>query len=200
MRWDYLGRLWPESTSEMFLTAFREAMDPDEYMFTPVIPPVVPVDGQYEILQMILTAEVDRIALLPSDPPNESGPKYYGDRIVDELRNRLLWLVCKPAAQRMIEESLADPKHAIWVSLPGILAYDTFHEDLIRLIIDRSNSKMKFLALPAIERHPIPQRLELLERLLTTEDPKVRESAGAVKLRLNELGSREFTHRANLEK
>ena len=197
MRWDYLGRLWPESTSEMFLSALREAMDPDEYMYIPAFHSVLPADGQYEILQMILTAEVDRVAQLPSDPPNESGPKYYGDRIVDELKNRLFWLPCEPAAQRVVETLLADPKHAVWGSLPGILAYDTFHEDLIRLIVDRGNSKIKLLALPAIERHPIPRRVKLLELLLAAEEPQVRESAEAVKLRLNELGGREFGHRAD---
>ncbi|MDB5387611.1 MAG: repeat protein [Planctomycetaceae bacterium] len=192
MRWDYLGRLWPESRLEDFIDAFREAVSAKDYLFIPELPVVLTVESQFEIFQGVLRSEIDRVALLPADPKSGQfdGPKHRGEQTIQELKNKLYLLSCESAARQLLSDLVADPKHPWWSRLHGFLAYDTRHDDLLRLIAQSDQPKLQLMILPAIEHHPTPNRQQFLEQLLKAKDEQVRVAATAVKRTLKELDQR----------
>ncbi len=200
MRWDYLARLWPESTAEMFLSALRDANAGEGSFNVPRFPEALSADAKYVVFTAILDAETKRVATIVDDPENlqYSGPKYLGNQVLRQLRSQLWALPCEAAARHLANELTTDPKHEAWNQLPSILSHNRQNEDLLRLMAESDDSKLQLLTLPAIERHPIRNRVELLNGLMSAEALAVRETAIAVKQRLDELQQRQFTPRASL--
>lgn len=201
-KWDYLARLWPESTPEMFLSAYREFQESasrPEFIFFPGLPAVLNTEAQYQIMKTILAAEEKRIETLPGDPQRYGEPKYFGSQMLSELRSRLFWLPCESASRHLVDELNADPLHNSWSQLRALLSNNRHNEDLLRMLVESGNPRMQLITLPAIERHPIPGRVEMLERLLAAESIEVRDAATVVMQRLEELRHRQFPHRASVE-
>ncbi len=200
MRWDYLTRLWPESTPEMFQSALRDATSLNEHLNIPNMPDVLSADAQFQILEMLLESESVRFKGLPADATSSSGgPKYFGKQVLLQLRNQIFGLPCEVAGQKLVGELNLDPKHEYWGMLPSFLSNNRQNEDLLRLLVESGNPRMQLITLPAIEHHPIPGRVELLERLLAAEAVDVRDAASVVMQRLEKLRNRQFTPRASLE-
>jgi hypothetical protein len=80
------------------------------------------------------------------------------------------------------------------------LKYDTTHEDLIRLIATGDDIKLQRDVLPAIQNHPIPERVQWLDVLLKSPDETVRTEAAAVKAYLDNLRTQPLPHRSELRK
>ncbi len=198
LKWDYLGSLWPESNAQMFLTAFHESSGPPEFLYVPNLPATLDAEAQYQILKTIFSAETKRIEALPEDAQNLRRPKYFGQLMLSELQHRLLWLPCESASRQFLQDLNANPRHEEWSRLRNFLSTNRQNEDLLRLMAESDDSKLQLLTLPAIERHPIRNRVELLNGLMSAEASAVRETAIAVKQRLDELQQRQFTPRASL--
>ena len=201
LRWDYLARLWPESTPQMFLSALREANNGKEHVNVPLFPKALSADARFHVFTTILDAETKRVATIVDDPENlkYSGPKYQGNQLLNQLPSQLRWLPCEAAARQLLNELKADSKHEAWGQLSSVLSYNRQNEDLLRLMAESGDSKLELMTLPAIERHPVQSRVELLERLLTAEASEVRSAANVVSERLDELRQRQLTPRAGLE-
>jgi hypothetical protein len=201
LRWDYLARLWPESTPQMFLSALRDANDGREHFNIPPIPEALSADIKYQVFKTLLDEETERVGTIADDPENQkySGLKYHGKQLLNQLRSQLIWLPCEAAAQQLITELKADSKHGAWAQLPSFLLYNRQNEDLLRLMAQSDDSKLQLMTLPAIEHHPIRSRVELLKLLHAAESPDVRDAAQGVSERLEDLRHREFTTRAALK-
>jgi hypothetical protein len=197
MRWDYLARLWHESTPEMFVEAFRDVPASEEYLFMPDLPNIIDAESKFDILRAVLAAEVERVGKLPADP-KDYGPKYRGERNISEINNKIYGLPCKSAARKLLSDLASDPKHSWWSVVPGVLAYNTQYDDLMQLIALSDDSKLQLMILPGIERHPTPKRQQLLETLLKSQNADVRTAAAVVKQKLADLRLR-VTPRRSLE-
>lgn len=201
MRWDYLARMWPESTPQMFISALQQAIAADESLSLPEFHSSLPANSQFEILQALLDAELERVAKLPADLPERrfDGPKYRGEQLISVLKSKLRLVPCDAAARRLVQEAASDAKHFPWDWLSAVLKYDTQHEDLLRQFAEAEVTNLQLAILPAIEHHPTPGRQALLERLLTAKDERVRAGAVVVKRKLTELRTRSFMHRTPSE-
>ena len=92
----------------------------------------------------------------------------------------------------------AEPDHSWHKRIADFLKYDTTHEDLIRLIATGDDFKLQREVLPAIQNHPIPERVKLLEVLLMSTDETVRTEAATVQAYLEKLRTQPLPHRSEL--
>jgi hypothetical protein len=198
MRWNYLSRLWPESTTEMFIDSFHQTTRSEQILYIPDLPQTLSAEARFEILEAVLTAEIERVGKLPADPEDQryDGPKYRGEQNIARLKDNLIRLPCTAAAQQLLSDLAADPKHTWWKRLPGYLQYDTQHEDLLSLMASSSDDRLQSMVLPAIEHHPTAPRRRLLETLLKSPHDHVREDATRVQQKLTALQAARIPDRA----
>ena len=192
LRWNYLSRLWPESTPDMFVKAFEQSDAAHHYVNIPLLPETIPAVDQFEIYQCLLEYERARVEKIPAQSFDSTGTdlRVYGNNNILTFSVRLFLTPCESAAKTLLDELTVDPKHPWWARLPTDLAYDTQHEDLLRLIAEGGDARLQPLILPAIEHHPTVKRQALLEVLQRSVHTEVRDQAAAVKVRLENLHDR----------
>lgn len=201
IRWDYLGRLWPESTPSMFIGVVDDEFRNSDYVHSAELPGTLPVRDQYEVLLAVLADQqkrVSQLARVPGDDNNYMAPRQKHLSLINSLREILYRLHCEQAASQLLADMKAMPDHSWHKSIASYLKYDTTHEDLIRLIATGDDIKLQRDVLPAIQNHPIPERVKLLEVLLKSADETVRAEAAAVQACLEKLRTDTLPHRSEL--
>ncbi|MEJ7590015.1 MAG: hypothetical protein WKF77_00550 [Planctomycetaceae bacterium] len=137
IRWEYLGRLWPESTPAMFVDVFDDAARNSDHMFLEKLPDSMPLDGQFLVLMATIRSQRDLVAKLPrvpGDNSNYESPRQKHLRLIASLREMLYGLPCEQAAAQLLEDLKAEPDHSWHSGMSHFLQFDTTHEDLLRLI------------------------------------------------------------------
>lgn len=201
IRWDYLGRLWPESTPEMFIDVVDDEFRISEHVHFVELPSSMPVRDQYQVLMAVLAdwqKRVSQLVRVPGDDNNYSSPRQKHLRLISTLREVLYRLNCEEAAAQLLTDMKAEPEHSWHKSIANFLKYDTTHEDLIRLIATGDDIKLQRDVLPAIQNHPIPERVRLLDVLLKSTDETVRTEATAVQAYIEKLRTQPLPHRSEL--
>ncbi len=201
IRWDYLGRLWPESTPSMFIDVVDGEFRNSEYVHFAELPGSMPVRDQYEVLIAVLADQrkrVSQLARVPGDESNYVTPRQKHLSLINSLREILYRLHCEEAAAQLLADLKAEPDHSWHKSIANFLLYDTTHEDLIRLIANGDDIQLQRNVLPAIQNHPIPERVRLLDALLKSPDETVRTEAAAVQAYLQKLGAAPMPQRSEL--
>lgn len=201
IRWDYLGRLWPESTPEMFIDVVDDEFRNSEHVHFMELPSSMPVRDQYQVLMAVLADRQKRVSQLvrvPGDDNNYSSPRQKHLRLISTLREVLYRLHCEEAAAQLLADMKAEPEHSWHKNIANFLKYDTTHEDLIRLIATGDDIKLQRDVLQAIQNHPIPERVRLLDVLLNSTDETVRTEATAVQAYIEKLRTQPLSHRSEL--
>lgn len=189
MRWDYLGRIWPESTPKMFLDALREGIDAEEHLSIPYLTNTIPARDRFEILSMMIAAETERVEKLPDPPKSErySGPKYQGQQIISRLHDQVIRLDAKPAAHLLLSEMKEDSKSSWWQSLPRHMEHNKEIDALLDEVVVSDDPEIQKMAITPIVNHPTPDRRKLLQTLLDSENQAVRATAEQGQYGLEEL-------------
>ncbi len=204
IRWEYLGRLWPESTPAMFIEVFQDAVQKhSDYVHLLELPNTMPVADQYRVLLAVIQDQQQTVATIqrvPGDDNNYMAPRQKHLRMISTLRGLLYHLPCEQAAAQLLADMKAEPDHSWHRSIANFLKYDTTHEDLIRLIAAGDETQLQRDVLPAIQNHPIPERVKLLDGLLKSPDEAVSSAAAAVKEYLDNLRTQPLPHRSELRK
>jgi hypothetical protein len=143
---------------------------------------------------------VATIPRMPGDDSDFRSPRQKHLQIVRDFRAFLYKLPCEQAAAQLLADMKAEPDHSWRKSIADFLKYDTTHEDLIRLIATGDDVKLQRDVLPAIQNHPIPERVQWLEVLLKSPDETVRTEAAAVQAYLDNLRTQPLPHRSELRK
>jgi len=204
IRWEYLGRLWPESTPAMFVDVLQDAVQKHaDYVHLLELPNTMPLADQYQVLMAVIQDQQQTVATIPRVPGDDTNymtPRQKHLRVISTLRELLYHLPCEQAAAQWLADMKAEPDHSWHKNIANFLKYDTTHEDLIRLIATGDHVKLQRDMLPAIQNHPILSRVQLLEGLLKSPDESVRQEAAAVKAYLDNLRTQRLPHRAELRK
>jgi hypothetical protein len=201
IRWDYLGRLWPESNPSMFADVLDDEFRNSEYVHFAELPSTMPVRDQYQVLMAVLADQqkrVSQLARVPGDDSNYRSPRQKHLSLISSVREILYRLHCEEAAAQLLADMKAEPDHSWHRNIANFLKYDTTHEDLIRLIATGDDIKLQRDVLPAIQNHPIPERVTLLDALLKSPDETVRTEAEAVRAYLEKLRTQPLPHRGEL--
>lgn len=205
IRWEYLGRLWPESTPAMFIEVFQDAVQKhSDYVHLLELPNTMPLVDQYRVLTAVIQDQQQTVATIPrvpGDDNNYMAPRQKHLRMISALRKLLYHLPCEQAAAQLLADMKAEPDHP-WSErgqMANFLKYDTTHEDLIRLIATGDDVKLQRDVLPAIQNHPIPERVQWLDVLLKSPDEPVRTETVAVKAYLDNLRTQPLPHRSELQ-
>ena len=201
IRWGYLGRLWPESNPSMFIDVVDDAFRNSDYVHFVEPPGSMPVRDQYQVLMAVLAdrqQRVSELAQVPGDDNNYTSPRQKHLRLISTLREVLYRLHCEEAAAQLLADMKAEPDHSWHGSIANFLKYDTTHEDLVQLIATGDDIKLQRDVLPAIQNHPIPERVRLLDVLLKSTDETIRAEAAGVQAYLEKLGTELLPQRSEL--
>jgi hypothetical protein len=201
IRWDYLGRLWPESTPSMFIDVVDDAFRNSDYVHFVELPSSMPVRDQYQVLMAVLAdrqKRVSELARVSGDDNNYMMPRQKHLSLINSVREMLYRLHCEEAAAQLLADMKAEPDHSWHRNLANFLKYDTTHEDLIRLIATGDDIKLQRDVLPTIQNHPIPERVKLLDVLLKSTDETIRTEAEAVRAYLEKLRTQPLPPRSAL--
>jgi hypothetical protein len=194
MRWDYLGKLWPESTAEMFVDVYAE-WPLGERLYASLPESIDPSD-QAEIYSALLDFEVERQETLPDDGSQSmQNPSYVSHLNRDDLQRQLLDLPCEAAAMLALDQLQIEPDGPLRRNLPQRMRVDTAHDDLVRLLAESGEPAFQRMALTAIEHHPTPFRRAVLAGLLEAEDEQVRKEAEVVQQEFDRLPAQPLPHR-----
>ena len=194
MRWDYLGRLWPESTIEMFVEAYSRQQVKGR--LSAVLPESIDPSDQAEIYATLLEFEDTRKELLPDDGSQSiDNPSYAAQLNRGDLQQRLFDLPCEASALMMLDQLRIDPEGSVCRNLPERMQVDTLHDDLVRVLAESGEPELQQMALTAIEHHPTPERRAVLTGLLEADDEQVREAAIVVQQELLRLAERPLPRR-----
>ncbi|MFO0999189.1 MAG: sulfite exporter TauE/SafE family protein [Planctomycetaceae bacterium] len=201
IRWNYLGRLWPESTPSMFIDVVDDEFRNSDYVNFAELPGTMPVRDQYQVLMAVLAdwqKRVSQLVRVPGDDNNYMSPRQKHLRLMNSVREILYRLHCDEAAAQLLADMKAEPDHSWHGSIASFLKYDTTHEDLIRLIATGDDVKLQRDVLPAIQNHPIPERVRLLDELLKSADETIRTEAASVQTYLQTLAAKPLSRRSEL--
>lgn len=204
LRWEYLGRLWPESTPSMFVAAVQDMVRADiSYARILKLPDTMPLADQYQVLMAVIQDQQQTVATIPRVPGDDNdfrSPRQKHLQLIRDFRELLYKLPCEQAAAQLLADMKAEPDHSWHKSIADFLKYDMSHEDLIRLIATGDDIKLQRDVLPAIQNHPIPERVQWLDVLLKSPDETVRTEAAVVKTYLDNLRTQSLPHRSELRK
>lgn len=194
MRWNYLGRLWPESTVQMFVDAYAE--QPLESRLYATLSDDIAPDDQVEIYSALLDFEVERHERLPDNGQSSmQNPAYVSDLNRQDLQRKLFDLPCEASAMLTLDQLQIEPGGPLRRDLPERMQVDTVHDDLVRLLAKSGEPAFQRMALTAIEHHPTPFRRAVLARLLEAEDEQVRKEAADVQHDFQSLAAQPLPHR-----
>ncbi|QEG20734.1 HEAT repeat domain-containing protein [Mariniblastus fucicola] len=214
LRLNYLARLWPESTPQMFVDCYLDS-PPDVrqrcllgiYENSVGIPQTIPAEVQLEILSKLK----DEVKQSP-DGVADGVRLFPGDReSADELESidyAIANLDCKQGAEMFLKlrsqwfEKIAaiEDDYEVWRRSKFVFA-DAPHkyiperrswkEDRIEALARSDNPLHRSTVARLIQARPLPRYMSLLETLTTDEDSAVRQRAVEVKAFLGNLSAKD---------
>jgi hypothetical protein len=203
LRWNYLARLWPESTVEMFVEAYPEERSP-LYDFWPrkriahyLLPDTLPADVRFAILSGVRAKLQLKFQSLP-DPQKALAKPYHAVTDIDGLGWSLQRLPCMPSAVAFLEAYRVDESPDKLEQLRKFMASDTDHHEHVELFTRDEDPELRRAALLAIRNHPIPRRMDLLDTLLHDPDAAVRSEAATIQEELETLRTAPLTSRSGI--
>ena len=191
-RWNYLARMWPESTVEMFVAAYPDRSPLYEYPGSNrrtaqyYLPDNIPADVRFAILVGVRDRLRQKLRSLP-DPQQALDNPYNAVNDIDPLGWSMQQLPCPASATQFMQSYEADESSEKLNELRKRMANDIVHNDLFELLARHDNPELRSVALLAIGNHPIARRVALLNELLDDPAPAIRTEAAKLHQELEAL-------------
>ncbi len=201
IKWNYLAKMWPESTTDMFVDSYLKSTPENRQAFLIgtsnnwiSMPQSIPVPKQLEILLELK----DRVAKENASGdgtflPYVSKPTANEMETIDHAIVRLdcpqgaemLLKLYKPAYFKGMSQSTTDDYESYRSSKWKFSISPHFYianrrqwrEDRFDIIVDHEDPTLRMAALRLIQLRPIPRYMPALKALEKDEDPKVRNRA-----------------------
>lgn len=178
LQFQYLARMEPISTTEMYVQAWRshgrrdvDASEALKHLSK------LPAARVLEIVAA-LRAEVEQ-----SPPPN--GPEY----VRSQLDSCILRSTRSPQAEQIMKDLAGERGAKMREALPQWLEHRAPDHPVIGMLADATDPALRILVMGALRAHPSPENRKLLTRLESDADPQVRSAAKDVRDALNRLSA-----------
>lgn len=176
MRWDYLGKMWPESTPNMFAEAF---MQTDSESFWASLPRTMSAADRFAVYFAVYEAVDKRLASNPDEGRTR--------RHLEKIRREIETLPHAAAASMFIARYESGEYPYTTDHLHEQIRFDTTRHDHVAQLAEHEDPEFRRAALAPIRNHPIPRRLKLLETLVHDSDASVAAEARTIRLELDLL-------------
>lgn len=184
LRLDYLSKMWPASTAQMFVDAMLKV--PDQHYFNPRRMKALAPKTRFKILTEVIKALQKRQGQLSK--PRYAGRDAYSviEAKIQKLNSRRMNLACPEAAALFVEYWSARSDHDI-KQLEKRMAVDSIHHDHVEALASHPDPRLRSAALLAIRYHPTVRRLNVLKKLGSTSDKLIQSEANAVAGQLDSI-------------
>lgn len=185
-RWDYLARMQPHCTPEMFAKVYRRFYDETRtaYGAGQVLKKLEP-----ELHFQVLASVVEVAKELASHAKPGTSAHSVRQTNANELAQSLLAVPCDTAARKMVvwlKEDLKKQKNRMaYVNRLSQTASLSSHH--LKRLIAADDPKIRRLVLPAIKILPTPEHRQILDTLLMDEDDSVSKEAVKLNSEFEEL-------------
>ena len=182
VRWKYLARIEPHCTVEQFVSAYRPYCD--ERCNKEELRQLQP-NLQFKVLTA-LAEESKRLA-------NEAKPNTPSYQIREANHQDFVRMshqvACEASAKALIKWLDVDEsdRRSRLNTLIGLRDANRLPIHQFRALSNSVTSDLRLLVLPAIERHPVAERRELLKKLREDKDADIRDSAADLQQRLEAM-------------
>ena len=201
LKWEYLAKMWPESTVEMFVKAADHEMKGRQQT---TLPATMPAEDQFKIYAAVQDKWKKRLATLTEpigrDQYNYERAYHWVKWEIERIESLLQNLPCLSSAERFAAFYEADFSNEQQSNLAKWIVSDRIHDDHLEVLASHKSVAFRLAVVPAIRNHPIARRRLLLQKLKTDEDPDVRDKAIQIEADLNHLKSEEFASRPELKR
>ena len=175
-RWNYLGRLWPESTIDLFVETFPT--EPERVTLYGALPDSIPTIDRFRILSAVENMLQQKLLTMKEVPSSDRHALY--NKIKNAIHT-VRWRqkdVPDPEAAPVFLEMYAGHGDSDRIkAVTERMENDRVHHGLVELAANHENVEYRRLALVAIRHHPVARRVRLLEQLKNDRDPAVAVAA-----------------------
>ena len=185
MQYEYLIKMEPASTAEMYVNAFREFHDDYSWVSTAFSELKKLPDPKKELVYVALRKTVEE------DVSNISGwsgsdPNGLRDYLLRELEGVLSMHML---AEKILNNLYSEKPNAKPERVKDWLANAEPSHPLMPMLADDENPAFRMLVLDAIKAHPTPANRKILEKLLKDQDYSVQAGAQEVADYLEEISN-----------
>ena len=176
LKLDYLGRMEPVSTTEMYVEAWRDFRgdDGDAYSAFDILKRTRASTEKKELIFDALSREIERSVENIEDSSNE-----------ERLRRSLLAIIKGELfgadEQRRAKQTISllkSDKYYTAESIAAWLEHTVSDHPLVKILAESDEAEFRLIVMGALRAHPTPENRAILEKLLRDNDADVRSAAG----------------------
>lgn len=217
MRWNYLAKLWPESSADMFVETYiaedsdlRQEFLLGKYRESVGLPQTLPVSAQLEILQNLQTTIRKNPKGVPDGVRLHDFREHETANEIETIDHAISNIDSQAGAEtylRLMRSGLvqwADKSDGFdsyeslkWKFSTRYQKHDAFgkfhwRDDRIKVFAEDDDPLIRIVALQVIQHRPVPQYVKLLQNLTQDKDETVRKKALEVTAFLDDVSGKEL--------
>lgn len=185
LQYEYLVRMEPVSTAEMYVDAYRE-FDGDYGRISEAFRelkalPAPKRELVYTALWQAVEEDVSHVSGWPASDPN--GTRDYLLRNLKNTQTKHM------LADELINDLHSETPRAKPERVKAWLAHEEPEHPLMIMLADDNDPALRVLVLDAIEQHPTPANRQILQKLLADDEEQVRQAARGTSSALEALAA-----------